>query len=145
MSIYLITGICLFIFIFMDNIVYLLLLILTSQMVCDLSGFVFFFFQDKSLVHTGRIIRQWLQEQRDVELLNWPNKGCDLNPIEDIWANMNNVRPVEQEQASLHLLEQIMAKWEHFRRNPDIIYNYVASVPNRLKKVITNNGGWIKN
>ena len=59
--------------------------------------------QDNSPIHTARIVQRWFQEQQHVELLDWPSKACDLNPIENIWANIVNVWKPALERTSPEL------------------------------------------
>lgn len=101
--------------------------------------------QDNSPIHTARVVRTWFEEQRGVELLEWPSRGCDLNPIENVWGNIVNswkVAEPGQERTARQLLDHTRDEWEMFRRNHHIIENLVASVPHRLQEVIIKDGGW---
>lgn len=100
------------------------------------------FMQDNCPIHTARIVKRWFQDQRNMELLDWPSKSCDLNPIENVWANIVNVWEPQQERTFRQLMGHVQTEWEVLRRKPDIIYNHVASVPERLREVIESNGGW---
>lgn len=104
--------------------------------------YLYHFFQDNCPVHTSRIIRRWFAEQRDIDLLEWPSKGCDLNPIENCWGNIVQSWVPGQERTSQQILQHTMDEWELFRKHPHIVYNTVSSVPQRLQEVIANNGGW---
>lgn len=42
-----------------------------------------YFVHDNSAVHKARIVRDWLQNQSDVTVIEWPSKSPDLNPIEN--------------------------------------------------------------
>ncbi|KAF2905672.1 hypothetical protein ILUMI_00501 [Ignelater luminosus] len=42
--------------------------------------------QDNSSIHTAQIVQEWFEEDSEVELLRWPAKSADLNPIETMWA-----------------------------------------------------------
>jgi hypothetical protein len=44
------------------------------------------FQQDQSPVHKSKFLQGWLADQNEVELLDWPPCGTDLNPIENVWA-----------------------------------------------------------
>ena len=42
--------------------------------------------QDKASCHTAKSTTDWL-EQHDVEVVEgWPTKGDDINPMENLWA-----------------------------------------------------------
>lgn len=38
--------------------------------------------QDNCPIHTSRVVTRWFQDQNHLEVLPWPSKACDLNPIE---------------------------------------------------------------
>jgi hypothetical protein len=47
------------------------------------------FIQDKSPIHQSKKIEDWLADHEDeIELLPWPPKGADLNPIENVWGDI---------------------------------------------------------
>lgn len=102
------------------------------------------FMQDNCPVHTARVVKRWFEEQRHVELLPWPSNSPDLNPIENLWANIVNVWESAQERTPRQLLQHMTTEWEVLRRKPALINNHVASVPQRLQSVIQKNGGWTK-
>ena len=99
---------------------------------------------DNCSIHTANIVRRWFDEQRDVELLPWPSKACDLNPIENMWACIVNAWDPEDERTSNQLMRHAETEWEVLRRKPQIVYNHVESMPKRLRSVVDNNGGWTK-
>ena len=49
------------------------------------------FQQDRSPIHTSKIVQQWFTSHPDITVLDWPPKGADLNPIEHVWASMKNI------------------------------------------------------
>ena len=38
--------------------------------------------QDQSSIHGCRVVQEWLLRQADVELLEWPPRAPDMNPIQ---------------------------------------------------------------
>ena len=66
--------------------------------------------QDNSPIHKARIVTQWFEEQQNITLFHWPSKGCDLNPIENVWGNI--VRK--------QIMSHARREWETFRTNSKI-------------------------
>jgi hypothetical protein len=49
------------------------------------------FRQNQSPVHKSHFLQGWLADQNEVELLDGPTCGADLNPIENVWAETKRV------------------------------------------------------
>lgn len=47
-----------------------------------------FFVQDKSPIHMARFTKDWLAQQRHVRIIDWPATAADINPIENLWADL---------------------------------------------------------
>ncbi|KAL7634885.1 UNVERIFIED_CONTAM: hypothetical protein RMT77_015262 [Armadillidium vulgare] len=105
----------------------------------------FVFVQDNRTIHTARRVRQWFEEHEHIiEVLPWPSKGCDLNPIENVWAAFVKDWRMPQDKITKKDLEDyIKTSWENLRMN-HIIENSILSIPNRLQAVIEAKGGWTK-
>ena len=54
-----------------------------------LLGENYIFQQDNAPCHTSRYTKNWFHEN-DVEILEWPARSPDLNPIENLWNTMAN-------------------------------------------------------
>ena len=46
------------------------------------------FQEDNHPVHTSELIRDWFARRQDIELIDWPRRSPDLNPIENMWAQI---------------------------------------------------------
>lgn len=46
------------------------------------------FVQDLSTIYTSRAVKVWFKNPPEIELLPWPPKGEDFNPIEKIWSDI---------------------------------------------------------
>jgi len=44
--------------------------------------------QDHFSIHDSRVVQEWLTRQADVELLDWPPRAPDMNPIENMWSEV---------------------------------------------------------
>ncbi|KAG7160390.1 Transposable element Tc1 transposase-like 5 [Homarus americanus] len=59
--------------------------------------------QDNSPIHTSNVVKSWFQNHPHVRLLPYPPKSPDLNPTENVWAEMvktgrlNNIPSHSQE------------------------------------------------
>lgn len=100
------------------------------------------FIQDKCPVHTARIARRWFDDQENVQLLELPSKGADMNVIEHVWAQMVNTWDMADERNTQQLMAHVLQSWEAYRRRPDLVRALVTSMPDRLRAVIAKEGGW---
>lgn len=98
--------------------------------------------QDNSSIHKSKMVREWLDLHPDIIVIDWPPKGCDLNPIEHMWAVMKQDWKVGEPRNATAVEETARRVWDSFRRRPELCQNLVASMPKRLNKVIDAGGGW---
>ena len=75
----------------------------------------FTFMQDNCPVHSARIVQRWFDERRDFDLMPWPSKSPDLNPIEHVWANMVSEWSMRNERHSDQLFNHVVEVWEGIR------------------------------
>lgn len=95
------------------------------------------FQQDNAPQHTSRAARAWFHNH-GVDCIDFPPLSPDLNPIENLWADLK--RRVEARRArTLEQLEQnLKEEWE--TTAPDLLASLAHSMPARLAAVRANEG-----
>lgn len=105
----------------------------------------FIYQQDNCPVHNAAIITEWFERQ-NIERLMWPAKSPDINILENVWGLMTkkiykvNFRPNTRDE----LINFIGETWDELANDINLIRNLYASIPNRLNKIIENNGAMTK-
>ncbi|KAK4328864.1 hypothetical protein Pmani_000754 [Petrolisthes manimaculis] len=100
------------------------------------------FVHDNSSIHRSKVVQQWLNEHPELEVFDWPTKGCDINPIENLWAIMCREWDVGDDRTEAGIERKAREVWESVRRRPNVCSNLVKSIPSRLEEVISAFGGW---
>lgn len=102
------------------------------------------FVHDRCPVHMSRVVQEWFATRDNLEVLPWPSKGCDMNPIENLWGSMVNTWEPEWERTPERLMDHTRVQWELFRGNPELVRCYGASMLDRLQDVMEKQGGWTR-
>lgn len=98
----------------------------------------FIFMQDNDPKHTAGVTKRFF-ENTAIELLDWPAQSADLNPIENIWANLDSEVPPSGRINSDIFFQSLQTAWNQI--SPDYLKKLVESMPNRLQAVIKAKGG----
>lgn len=102
------------------------------------------FIQDNSPIHKAIVVRQWFREHPNIQVLPWPPKGADMNPIENVWGDM--VKDLEGSAATTkeELFEKVSSIWERYRGRPNYWRKLAYSMVKRLDLVREAQGYWTK-
>jgi transposase len=92
---------------------------------------------DNDPKHTSGLVQNWLFNQ-GIQLIDAPPYSGDLNPMENLWADLN--RRVESRFA--HTIEElkqvIVEEWNN--TSVLMLSKLVASMPKRCKAIVDNQG-----
>lgn len=102
----------------------------------------FKYVQDNSSVHQCKVVKDWFKDHPEIEVIDWPTKGCDMNPIEHLWAIMTRDWSVGEIRNQASVEARAMEVWESIRRRENLCSSLVKSIPNRLNEVVVARGGW---
>ena len=98
------------------------------------------FQQDNASIHKSASTMQWLRD-KNVEVLTWPARSPDLNPIENLWGIL--ARKVyangRQFDSKNQLKRAIESEWSKI--DIETIHKLFESLPRRIFELLTARGG----
>ena len=93
--------------------------------------------QDNDPKHTSILIRKYFEDYGIVKL-DWPSNSPDLNPIENVWHLLKLKMSKIIYETKEEFIKCIEESWKEIK--VETIDNIIKSMPNRLHKLIENNG-----
>lgn len=99
--------------------------------------------QDQATCHTSTDTQDWLDENEVEWIENWPPKGDDLNPIENLWALADARIREENVHSDEDLCLEAQRAWDSIPLAT--IQNAIRSIPDRLRRVRKAKGARITN
>ena len=98
------------------------------------------FQEDNAQPHKSKVAMSF-QAENNFHTLSWPAQSPDLNPIENLWAEIKkNIRTYKKPPSNLTILDRYVKKaWKEIPKHT--IENLVDSMPQRIQAVIAVNGG----
>ena len=92
---------------------------------------------DNDPKHTSRVVKDFLRSE-NINVIDWPAQSLDLNPIENLWEDVD--RSINRDRCSnLDLLwEQVQKAW--YATPVEVCKKLVNSMDRRCADVLRNNG-----
>ena len=88
------------------------------------------FMQDGAPCHTARSIKTWLADHAEIPVLDWVGQSCDLNPIENLWRELNLIIAGMEAATNLDdLAKKIARAWKILGRRTEYLYALTYSMP----------------
>lgn len=99
----------------------------------------FMYQQDNASIHVSKESKAWFASV-DIELLDWPARSPDLNPMENLWGIL--ARKVYHGGRKYSSIQELEVAVRHYWRQIDtsMLEKLVNSMPNRLFKLVKRNG-----
>jgi hypothetical protein len=101
------------------------------------------FQQDKATAHMASFATKFLHDESVAMVRSWPTKGDDINPIENLWAIVDEKIQDRRYSTVAGMRRVVQGEWKNIDER--LLANLVDSIPDRLRRVVKARGGSIKN
>jgi hypothetical protein len=95
------------------------------------------FQHDNDPKHTSKTVKNYLSNKSRL-VLKWPSQSPDLNPIENLWSELDRVTKHRKPQNEEELMEVLTNAWNTLPVS--YLHNLVDSMPRRMQAVLDNDG-----
>lgn len=87
---------------------------------------------------------EWFSRHPEIKRFDWPSNSPDLNPIENVWAQMVYDWDYSSPRTKANLMSFVFQKCDELRGDTNYIDNLIGSMRRRLQAVVDNDGFWTK-
>ena len=102
-----------------------------------LCGSNFVFQHDNDPKHTSGVVQRYLANKK-VTVRKWPARSPDLNPIENLWAQLSRITMERKLTNEEELFEVFKRGWESL--SIEYLHGLIESMPRRCMAVIKAKG-----
>lgn len=89
--------------------------------------------------HKSIVLRTWMHNNY-VRPLDFPPYSPDLNPIENLWADMDKRMGIQRAETKEELEALVQREWA--ATTPEFCRKLACSMPHRIAQVIERNGAY---
>ena len=97
---------------------------------------------DKASCHTAKSTKRWLEQHGVGVVEAWPTKGDDINPMENLWAILDDRLEQKKFTTKKGMKKNIRELWDEV--DSSLLHNLIHSIPDRLRRIRKAEGGSIK-
>lgn len=98
--------------------------------------------QDRATCHTAKSTMHFLEHNDIAVVEGWPPKGDDINPMENLWATLDEWLDNKKFNNLESMRRAVQAVWK--KVDNQLLSNLINSVPDRLRRIVKAKGGSIK-
>ena len=102
--------------------------------------------EDHYSIRDSRLVQEWLSRQADVELIDWPPRAPDMNPIENMWSEVKRIMqetwPVLPPRSSDELWALVSDAWDEVASSKRYSRSLIECMIRRMKSVVEAEGFW---
>jgi hypothetical protein len=97
------------------------------------------YMHDNAPPHKAKALTKWLDDHK-IERFEWPANSPDLNPIENLWAELKRRLGDYEEipKGMLELWERVQVVWDDFA--PEYCRKLIETMPRRMAMVLERKG-----
>jgi hypothetical protein len=96
-----------------------------------------YFQQDNDPKHKSHLVQDWIRES-GIDVLDWPPYSPDLNPIENLWADVKRRAEMDNPRTKEELKTALRKAWSEI--DARLIKKLIQSMPKRCKLVLAKQG-----
>ena len=91
------------------------------------------FQQDKATSHTAKSTMRFLEEKGIAVVEGWPTKGDDINPMENLWAILDERLENKKFNSKKSMEKAVSAVWKEV--DDALLNSLIESIPDRLRRI----------
>ena len=95
--------------------------------------------QDKASCHIAKSTMHFLEQEGIAVVEGWPTKGDDINPMENLWAILDERLESKKFKTKSSMERAVRAVWKDV--DDQLITNLISSVSDRLRRIVKAKGG----